>query len=46
MIQIEDPEKPGTHVTINDDFVYSATYDSGTNKSGKIKQVFRTKGGS
>lgn len=43
MLQIADPEKPGTFVTINNDFVYSTTYDGGISESGKIKEVFRTK---
>jgi hypothetical protein len=43
MLQIADPEKPGTHVSINRDFVYSATYGSAS-KNGRIEQIFRTKG--
>jgi len=42
MLLIADPEKPGTLITVNKDFIYSANYEART-QSGKIKETFRTK---
>jgi hypothetical protein len=38
---IADPEKPGTLVSINRDFIYSTTYEAGA-KAGNITELFRT----
>jgi hypothetical protein len=42
LLLISDPEKPGTLVSINSDFIYSTTYDAGA-ETGKITEVFRTR---
>ena len=42
LLFIADPEKPGTLMTINSDFIYSATHDTGS-ETGRIREVFRTR---
>lgn len=43
VLLIADPEKPGTLVSINSDFIYSTTYtDELGAKTGNITELFRT----